>query len=82
MANRLQEFFFPERAFFVLYVLQFSTEPMQGFLNAIAYVWNEPEYLEQYKILFSRCTTTKVKIIQVQGEQERLMSLISYDTLP
>ena len=89
MVNRLQEFFY-DKNYFVLYLLQFLTEPMQGFLNAIAYLpfpysslsppvfgsschpyssfdglryaWNEPDFLEQYKMLFYGCRCCPKKV--------------------
>jgi len=79
--NRVQDFFYPDNIF-VLYLLQFIFEPLQGFLNAIAYVWNEPAFLEQYKRLFTKCTTQHVKTISIQEEQQRLMSMVCYEPVP
>ena len=36
--NRLQNYVLPKSAIFELYLLQFITQPLQGFLNAIAYL--------------------------------------------
>lgn len=80
--NRVQDYFFPGENVFVLYLLQFIFEPLQGFLNAIAYVWNEPAYIENYKRLFTHCTTQHVKPLSVQAEQEKLMSMVFYESEP
>lgn len=79
--NRMQEFF-STKTFFTLYLLQFITEPLQGFLNAFAYVWNEPEYVGRYKSLFSNCVPQKTTISINQEENEKLMSLVCYDPIP
>jgi len=82
IVNRFQNFFFPKDAIFTLYLLQFITQPLQGFLNALAYVWNEPAFIDQYKQLFTKCKTQHVPTKQIQAEQERLMSLVCYDDHP
>jgi len=78
IVNRMQDFFMPDVDIFALYVLQFLTQPSQGFLNAIAYSWNEPVFQEQYKRLYMRLTTRHIPTFHVQQEQERLIKAMVY----
>jgi len=85
--NRLQNFFAPDDIVFPLFLMQFLTQPLQGFLNAIAYVWNEPAFIDQYKQLFSRCAChSRARIrplaTSIQEENERLLRSIVYDDVP
>jgi len=82
--NRLQNFVSPNGAVFALYVMQFLTQPMQGFLNAFAYAWNEPVFVEQYKRLFSRlfshCLRYQTPPTEINTEESRL--IVYYDSEP
>jgi len=81
--NRVQNFFFPDRPVYVLYLLQFLTQPMQGFLNGIAYAWNEPVFLEQYARLFKKCLPGGGISRPSNEEDARLInSIIYYETEP
>eukprot|EP00026_Physarum_polycephalum_P012835 Phypoly_transcript_13173.p1 GENE.Phypoly_transcript_13173~~Phypoly_transcript_13173.p1 ORF type:complete len:326 (+),score=12.53 Phypoly_transcript_13173:28-978(+) len=76
--NRMQNFVSSD-AIFELYLLQFATQPLQGFLNAIAYIWNEPEYLEKYKLFFYSCISLPLISTRTTEENERLAALMDYE---
>eukprot|EP00026_Physarum_polycephalum_P010996 Phypoly_transcript_11186.p1 GENE.Phypoly_transcript_11186~~Phypoly_transcript_11186.p1 ORF type:complete len:301 (-),score=6.85 Phypoly_transcript_11186:256-1158(-) len=80
--NRVQNYVMGADAVFELYFLQFLTQPLQGLLNAIAYAWNEPEFVEHYKRLFMKFRTQHVPSQQIQDEQKHLMSMVCYDDNP
>jgi hypothetical protein len=46
IANRVQNYI-SDHAVFVLYLLQFSTQPLQGFMNAIAYLTEKTGRVER-----------------------------------
>lgn len=84
--NRLENFFSKDKTIvFPLFIMQFLTQPLQGFLNAIAYVWNEPAFIDQYKQLFSKlgCLSTRMPMYKsIQEENEKLLQNIVYDEIP
>jgi len=79
IVNRLQNYLSSSDAIFELYFLQFLTQPLQGFLNAIAYAWNEPAFVEHYERILTKFRTEHAPTSQEQQEQERLMSMVCYD---
>lgn len=82
IVNRLQGYFLPQHQIFAMYVLQFLTQPSQGFFNAIAYAWNEPVFVDQYKRLFTKCTectfSRKRPAIVTSTEEDRLINTVVY----
>jgi hypothetical protein len=54
MVNRAQNFFFPSHPIFTLFLLQAIFQPSQGFFNCLVYGFNEEQFIEQYKLLFSK----------------------------
>eukprot|EP00026_Physarum_polycephalum_P011269 Phypoly_transcript_11476.p1 GENE.Phypoly_transcript_11476~~Phypoly_transcript_11476.p1 ORF type:complete len:211 (+),score=22.58 Phypoly_transcript_11476:566-1198(+) len=78
--NRLQNYLSDGNGIFPLFLLQFLTQPLQGFLNAFAYAWNEPAFKDNYKNLFLKFRTKHVRSPHKQAEQERLIAHIHYDS--
>lgn len=78
IVNQLYEFSTRSRIFF-LFEGHFLTQPLQGFLNAIAYGWNEPLFMEQYKGIFRKCFNIKTPVNN--AERLRLTSMIDYDVI-
>lgn len=78
IVNRLQNFVF-NSGIFELYVCQFATQPLQGFLNAIAYAWNEPAFLDNYKNLIMKYTSRHVSTAEEKADNEKLLSYVRYD---
>jgi len=73
--NRLQSYY-STKQIFALFFLQFLTQPLQGFMNAIAYVWNEPIYIEHYKLLFAKTSQNIVLMNETEEEREKLQALM------
>jgi len=90
IVNRVQNYIISGDNIYALYLLQFGTQLLQGFLNAFAYAWNEPAFVDNYKGLFMKfkhrknaSSKSKVKNLNTpteQTEKDRLMSYVLYDT--